>query len=374
MAGSGGATEAELRGLSLRYVVLLRTATLVIVGAAALVQAGADRFPLVLGVVAGLCGWSVVFVRHVPGHRLVAADSVVVVALCLAQRWLVRPDALPDITNWVLAVVMVTAIGHQWFTTTAGGVAVTAALVGAYLTGGFLAAPAILTSCASIGAVVAGGAGLSRLLRLHLTASARRADHALAASERAGRDAAIAAARRADEREHLAVLHDTAAATLLAVGTGMVEGTEPWVAEQAARDLEALATQPVLPEGTVDLTRLLGEVARQAPVAVHLRVPDHLHVPAAAAAAIGAAAREALTNVARHAGVETAELVAAQEDSMVVVEVVDHGRGFVRDEVPAQRRGLAESVERRMRRAGGRAVVTSRPGEGTVVRLEWPRA
>ena len=369
---TGGATEDELRRLSRRYVVVLRTATLGIVGAAALAQAGAERFPPVLVVVAGLCGWSVAYVRFVPGHWFVPADTVVIMAVCLAQRWLVRPEALPDITNWVLAVVMVTAVGHQWFTATAGGAVLTAALVAAYVAGGVLATPHTLAAAAAIGAVVLGAAGLSRLLRVQLTASARRADDALAASERAGRDAAIAAARRADEREHLAVLHDTAAATLLAVGTGMVDGTEGWLAAQAARDLAALATQPVFPDGPADLVRLLGEVARQAPVTVRLRVPDGICVPAGPAAAIGASVREALTNVARHAGVDTAHLVATPAGSGVVVEVVDDGRGFDRAQVPPHRRGLTESVEQRMDRVGGRAVVTSHPGRGTAIRLEWP--
>lgn len=371
MRGSGGATEGELRRLSRRYVVVLRTATLVSVGAAAAAQAPADRLPLVAAVVVGLCGWSGGYVRYAP--RLVLADTVVVASLCLAQGSLVRPDDLPDISNWVLAVVMVTAVGHQWFTTVPAGALLSAVLVGAYVTGGVLASPAVLSSTAAIGTVVLGSAALSRLLCVRLFAAARRADRALAASERVGRDAAVAAARRADEREHLAVLHDTAAATLLAVGTGMVDGTEPWLAEQAERDLAALTTLPAAPDdAAADLTHLLGEVARLAPVTVRLRVPDLMPVPAAPASAIGAAAREALTNVARHAGVDTADLVATRAGATVVIEVTDEGRGFATTDVSPHRRGLVESIERRMSRVGGRAVVTSRPGAGTVVRLEWP--
>ena len=48
-------------------------------------------------------------------------------------------------------------------------------------------------------------------------------------------------------------------------------------------------------------------------------------------------------------------------------------RGFDRAAVPAGRRGLAESIEGRMERAGGRATVTSAPGEGTEVELRMPR-
>ncbi len=43
-------------------------------------------------------------------------------------------------------------------------------------------------------------------------------------------------------------------------------------------------------------------------------------------------------------------------------------------DVPDDRRGLAESIEGRMARAGGTAVVTSTPGEGTEVELTLPRS
>ncbi|MDQ3786393.1 MAG: ATP-binding protein, partial [Actinomycetota bacterium] len=153
----------------------------------------------------------------------------------------------------------------------------------------------------------------------------------------------------------------------------MVDGTEPWLAEHARRDLELLAAQPDSADGSVDLVAVLAEIAGQAPVSVRLDVPHPMPVPRAPAAAIGAAVREALTNVGRHAGVDTAEVVATRVDTVVVVEVADRGRGFSRDDVPPRRRGVAESIEQRMTRVGGHAVVTARPGGGTVVRLEWPR-
>jgi signal transduction histidine kinase len=41
--------------------------------------------------------------------------------------------------------------------------------------------------------------------------------------------------------------------------------------------------------------------------------------------------------------------------------------------VPADRRGLVESIEGRLQRAGGRATIVSAPGEGTEVELRLPR-
>jgi glucose-6-phosphate-specific signal transduction histidine kinase len=360
-----GATESELRGLGHRCVVVLRTGAVVVAGGAAIFQAPGALIAVVVG---GLCLWSVAYLRYMP--RLLWADTVLIAALCLAQGWLVRPDLLMDISNWIFPVVVITAVAHQWFTAPASGVLLTGALVTAHLTG--LALHTGVVRALPLGLTALGAAGLSRLLRYHLFTAAARADRAVEASERSRRQVAVAAAQRADEREHLAVLHDTAAATLLAVGTRMVDGTEPWLAEQAARDLEILAEQPGTPDGETDLAPLLDDLVARAPVSVRLSVPRPLLVPAAPAAAIGAAVREALTNVARHAGVAAAEVAVVRTDATVVVTVTDDGRGFTADDVPSHRRGVAESIEWRMRRAGGRATVTTRPGHGTVIRLEWP--
>ena len=47
----------------------------------------------------------------------------------------------------------------------------------------------------------------------------------------------------------------------------------------------------------------------------------------------------------------------------------DRGPGFELGAVPADRRGLRESVLGRMERHGGRAAIHTRPGEGTEVEL-----
>ena len=61
------------------------------------------------------------------------------------------------------------------------------------------------------------------------------------------------------------------------------------------------------------------------------------------------------------------------DDERVSVFVRDRGAGFDRATVPADRRGLAESIEGRMVRAGGSASVVSAPGEGTEIELALPR-
>jgi signal transduction histidine kinase/phage shock protein PspC (stress-responsive transcriptional regulator) len=85
------------------------------------------------------------------------------------------------------------------------------------------------------------------------------------------------------------------------------------------------------------------------------------------------AAREALTNAAKHAGADTVSVLARVSDREASVFVRDRGRGFDRDAVPLDRAGLRESIVARMARHGGRADVLTAPGEGTEVELILPR-
>jgi len=236
----------------------------------------------------------------------------------------------------------------------------------------FLADSAILPVAGPLVLWTFGEAALSRGLFLLVRAAARAADHELAVREQARRDAAVAAARRADEREYLSLLHDTAAATLLAVGTGMADGSEPWLRAQAARDLAALRTRRELPTGAADLVDLLEEVVRESRLTVEVTAPDTVSMPAMPAAAIRGAVHEALANVARHAGVDAATMTVHHAGDTVTVEIADRGRGFVPEQVSPHRRGVSSSIVRRMDRVGGRADVLTESGDGTTVRVVWP--
>jgi signal transduction histidine kinase len=84
------------------------------------------------------------------------------------------------------------------------------------------------------------------------------------------------------------------------------------------------------------------------------------------------AAREAMANAAKFAGVEEIDVYAEVTDDAIGVFVRDRGAGFDRATVPADRKGLAESIEGRMERAGGRATIVTSPGAGTEVELHLP--
>ena len=86
-----------------------------------------------------------------------------------------------------------------------------------------------------------------------------------------------------------------------------------------------------------------------------------------------AAAREAMVNAAKFGG-GAVSVYAGVEEQDVEVFVRDRGPGFDPDAVPADRRGVRESIVGRMRRHGGRALIHSVAGEGTEVELRLGRA
>jgi signal transduction histidine kinase len=85
------------------------------------------------------------------------------------------------------------------------------------------------------------------------------------------------------------------------------------------------------------------------------------------ARALVAAAREAMVNAAKFAG--PVALYAEVDPERIEVFVRDRGPGFDPAAVPEDRRGVSESIVGRMERHGGRAVVTTAPGEGTEIEL-----
>ncbi len=85
------------------------------------------------------------------------------------------------------------------------------------------------------------------------------------------------------------------------------------------------------------------------------------------------AAREATVNAAKWSGADQVSVFAEVEPDTARIYVRDRGQGFDRASVPADRRGIAQSIEGRLERFGGQAVIRSAPGEGAEVQLSMPR-
>ncbi len=77
------------------------------------------------------------------------------------------------------------------------------------------------------------------------------------------------------------------------------------------------------------------------------------------ASSVLAAAREAMLNAAKFAGERPISVYAELSRARIQVFVRDRGAGFDPSAVPAERRGVRESIVGRMQRAGGRASVRS---------------
>jgi ligand-binding sensor domain-containing protein/signal transduction histidine kinase len=80
--------------------------------------------------------------------------------------------------------------------------------------------------------------------------------------------------------------------------------------------------------------------------------------------------KEALNNAARHAGAGRVDVVIALGPDRLRIEVRDDGQGFDAG-ASSDGHGL-ETMRRRALELGGRIEITSRPGEGTVVRADLP--
>ena len=85
------------------------------------------------------------------------------------------------------------------------------------------------------------------------------------------------------------------------------------------------------------------------------------------------AAREATVNAAKWSGEDQVSVYAEVEADTVMLYVRDRGRGFDPDAVPDDRQGIAQSIQARVARFGGSAVVRSAPGKGAEVQLSMPR-
>ncbi|MCV7420831.1 hypothetical protein H7K45_09805 [Mycobacterium yunnanensis] len=213
---------------------------------------------------------------------------------------------------------------------------------------------------------VLGGWAVGVMLRLTIEHVARTSDrlHQRHAPTKMG--VSVAEAVRRAEREHVAMLHDTAAATLLLVAQ-TAHVPERRLAARAARDIVVLQTNPyAYGSAPVDLVTLLRtEASAYVDLPVEFTGLDHLLLDGQRAQAICAATREALNNVDRHAGATLTTIYTGWQ----CVEINDDGGGFV--PTPSSGHGIRESIVERMHRIGGGATVHSTPDVGTTVELRW---
>ncbi|MFY1637620.1 sensor histidine kinase [Solwaraspora sp. WMMB335] len=374
-----GAVEQRLLRQGLIYALGLRCVVISLSSVVSLALAPMPDRAVAVAVVAAFNGWSLCYaVALVRGSRptrrwLPPVDVAVVCAACLTQPWTVTSDPRGGAT-WILIVVNLVVVTYPWQVDWPVLTGATVAIVTAYFVGATLADPGGWLGDPAIAPWTAAQAALSWGLYRFVRRGARAADRAVDRAAQLRRAAVIAAARRRDEREYLAALHDTAAATLLMIGNGVVARTEPWLAEQARRDLRELRRSEEAAQGEADLVPLLRDVAGTVALRIAWRTPGCLPLPAADAVSLSRGVREALTNVVRHAGTGQAGIRVDHDAEQVTVTITDQGVGFDPAHVASHRYGVARSLVERMIQIGGQARIDSRPGHGTTVTLTCPRA
>ncbi len=181
---------------------------------------------------------------------------------------------------------------------------------------------------------------------------------------------------RSQERADMAAhLHDSVLQTLALLQKNAADPrTVATLARRQERELRSWLYGDEMPgDGTVvgSLRTDAADVETSHRVAVELvAVGDHPLSPDAVA--LVRAAREAMVNAAKHAGVERVDVYAELGGDRGEVFVRDRGVGFDPADVADDRQGIRGSIMERLRRHGGEATIKSAPGEGTEIVLTMP--
>jgi len=189
------------------------------------------------------------------------------------------------------------------------------------------------------------------------------------------REERVGRIREAERAELAAMVHDQVLHTLALIQRN---SSDSKTVQRLARGQErSLRNWLYKPTGSASellaaaIEQIAAEVEDTYAVAVESVVVGDAKVDDAVGALV-AAAREALVNAARHAGVATISVYAEVEPDQVSAFVRDRGAGFDISTVNNDRHGVRGSIIGRMERHGGKADIKTEPGEGTEVRLTMP--
>jgi signal transduction histidine kinase len=326
--------------------------------------------------------------RRWPTPLFVCLDTAVYVALALGAQACVAPTIRGAAFSWLLISMWSQLIVPAWYAPAAFAVPLALASPLAYFVGAERATGTASRTMTAAAILLVMAAGVHIYVRRQLYRRAAAADAALAEADRAAGEQFVVLSRNIERREHERLLHDTVLNTL----TALARAGRDDVAEVVARCRQDVALiQRALSgpgEEEADTGRAYGDVVRgvravaaQASargLQVHLDIDggEAPAFPAPVTVAISNAVREALSNVAAHAGTGEAwvkvSLIAPNgTPGRLQVTVRDTGIGFDPVSVDQTRLGLRRSIAERMTDCGGHASVWSEPGRGAVVRLSW---
>lgn len=183
---------------------------------------------------------------------------------------------------------------------------------------------------------------------------------------------------RSEERAEIAAhLHDSVLHTLALIQRSDDPANVAALARRQERELRAWLDHRPTPSEQQDLRGAVDALASRVEELHHVTVDTVVVGDAPVTENVGAlllACQEAAINAARHSGSPRVSIYVEADSDGITAYVRDQGAGFDVNAVPADRRGIAQSVIGRMRRHGGSATVTSQPGQGTEVQIQLPRA
>ncbi len=183
---------------------------------------------------------------------------------------------------------------------------------------------------------------------------------------------------RSEERSELAAqLHDSVLQTLALIQRNQ---EDPQTMVNLARRQERELRSWLHGDGRVGLSERLKEGLETA--ATHVEELHGIPIEVVVVGDVEAdnaisglimAAREAMHNAAKHSGSARIDVFAEVAPASVDVFVRDTGAGFDLAAIPADRRGIRDSIEGRMHRLGGSASIHASIGNGTEVEMTMPR-
>jgi signal transduction histidine kinase len=185
-----------------------------------------------------------------------------------------------------------------------------------------------------------------------------------------------AARVRAEERAAMAAhLHDSVLQSLTLIHKRTEDPHVRRLARSTERELRAwLFGAPDTNKNDLvsAVTAAASEIEDRFAVTVELVLVGTCPLDARVGAVVGAL-REALTNAAKHSGVQRVSALVEVTGGEVFALVRDRGRGFdLSVHGGGDRRGVVDSIEGRMRVHGGVAAIRSEVGSGTEVELRMP--
>jgi signal transduction histidine kinase len=332
--------------------------------------------------------------RRWPSPFLACVDSGVYLALALSAQECVPPNVRDDTFSWLVISMSGQLIVPAWYAPASLSLLLTLIAPAAFWLGAVIQPVTNYRTLAGATMILIVVGLVHTFSRRELYGRAEAADATLdAAAHAAGEQYAILA-RNIERREHERLLHDTVLNTLTALARAAAD--DPAVVVSRCRQDVALMEDALGDQGdpAADARRASGDLAgevravvtdmRGRGLTVHVDIDGAgvSVVPARVTAAIANATREALSNVAEHAGTGEAwvqvRLSAPAGDADVPcrleVSVRDRGAGFDLERVDPARLGLRRSIAERTAECGGQAAVWSAPGQGAVVRMSWPAA